>query len=155
MTTTQKTLTISIVILTLILLFFTYEKNIISVTDVATSTQTPSVEKMILTVFIQDKKAAEISDCGVTQKVTYEIPRTTGVANASLKLLFENELAQYGEYDSVTIENAIAKVKLKNEIPSLSSCQVGHLTSVLTDTLTQYSTIKSVELYSPTQKIEF
>ncbi len=121
-----------------------------------------SSELMSLTLYIQNKEVAKTSDCGVTKKVVYQVPKTSAVADASLKILFENELSQYGMYKSVAISNGIAKVNLTSEntplgfpISSLSSCQISHLTSVLKDTLTQYSTIKSVELYSPRGKIEF
>lgn len=153
MTTIQKIFTICIIFATIVLLFFIYEQEILP--DLKAVTATPPIEKMTLTVYVQNKKIAEMTDCEATQKITYEIPRTTQVADASLKILFENELAEFGEYDSVTVVNNVARVKIKNEIQSLSSCEAGHLTSVLTDTLTQYPTITSVELYSPKTKIEF
>lgn len=117
-------------------------------------------ESMPLTVYIQDKSVA--NRCDATKAVTYQVPKTTGVADASLDLLFKEELSNYGVYSSVNIENTVAKVQLKNDtLPSsrpyssLSSCEVGHLTSVLKDTLTQYGSIKSVQLYSPQGKIQF
>ena len=123
---------------------------------------TTSPELMSLTLYVQNKEIAQKSDCGVTKKVIYQVPKTTAVADASLKILFGNELSQYGVYKSVSISNGVAKVMLASDImPSgfpisaLSSCQISHLTSVLKDTLTQYSTIKSVELYSQKGKIEF
>ena len=86
-----------------------------------------------------------------------EIPKTKDVADKSLRILFSDELAWYGNYISVWIENKIAKINL---VPAsqggLSSCQAEHLMSVLTDTLTEYETIEKVELYDPTgNKIEF
>jgi hypothetical protein len=126
------------------------------------SGSTVSSETMSLTLYVQDKEIAQKSDCGVTKKVIYQVPKTTAVADASLKILFGDELSQYGVYKSVSITNSVAKVMLVSDnmpsgfpITALSSCQISHLTSVLKDTLTQYSTIKSVELYSPRGKIEF
>ena len=126
------------------------------------SGSTASPELMSLTLYVQNKEVAQKSDCGVTKKVIYQVPKTTAVADASLKILFGNELSQYGVYKSVSISNGVAKVMLVSDnmpsgfpISALSSCQISHLTSVLKDTLTQYSTIKSVELYSPRGKIEF
>lgn len=119
-------------------------------------------ELMSLTVYIQDKAALAADRCDATKAVVYKVSKTTAVADTSLKLLFKDELANYGIYSSVSIENTVAKVQLThNNLPSgrpyssLSSCEIGHLTSVLTDTLTQYDSIKSVQLYSPTGKIEF
>ncbi len=112
---------------------------------------TDGPELMSLTVYRQDKAALAADRCDAT-----------AVADASLKLLFEEELAYYGAYASVSIENSIAKVQLAGTaLPSgrpyssLSSCEIGHITSVLTDTLTQYSSIKSVQLYSPRGRIQF
>lgn len=119
-------------------------------------------EMMEITLFIQDKNMAQMSDCGATYKTTRQIPKTTGVLNASLEILFQEELAQYGEYDSVKIEAGIAQVRLKNSltakgvpISSLSSCEVGRLLSVLEDTLTQYPGVSAVELFSPEGKVVF
>ncbi|MES2985594.1 MAG: hypothetical protein V4686_00530 [Patescibacteria group bacterium] len=122
---------------------------------VSTSTNATSTETMVLTVYLQDKEVARVSDCRVTKKATFEIPKTTGVADASLKYLFGEELKKFGVYKSVSIENGVAKVLLADEIGSLSSCESGHIMGVLTDTLTQYPTIQKVELYGPLGKIEF
>jgi hypothetical protein len=117
---------------------------------------------MQLTLYIQDKAALAADRCDATVKVTFQVPKTTAVADASLALLFAEELAYYGVYKSVRIANGVAQVNLAgNTLPdgrqysSLSSCESGHLTSVLRDTLTQYNTITSVELYRPAGKIEF
>jgi hypothetical protein len=122
-----------------------------------------SGEQMSLSVYVQDKELSETKmDCRITKKVTYTVPKVATVADASLKILFENELAEYAVYKSVTVSGGVAKVMLGSEnmpsgypINGLSSCESGHLLSVLNDTLTQYPTIKSVELYSPNGKIEF
>lgn len=121
-----------------------------------------TVELMSLNLYIQDKEAAKTSDCRVTKKIIVQVPKTPAVADASLKILFEEELAQYGYYRSVSISNGIAKVMLGSgmtaqgtPISGLSSCEKGHLLAVLKDTLTQYKTIQSVEVYSPEGKIEF
>ncbi len=126
---------------------------------------TSSQELMPLTLYIQNREATirtEGADCGVTQKVVYQVPKTTAVADTSLKILFQQELAPYGKYKSVTIVNRVAKVMLTSDkdatgksVGSLSSCQTQHLFAVLKDTLTQYPSITSVELHSPQGKIEF
>jgi len=112
-------------------------------------------EMMSLAVYIQDKEIAYVSDCGATKKVIYEVPKTFGVADASLKILFEKELAQYGTYKSVKIEDGVAKVLIDRKFISLASCESAHLTSVITDTLTQYESARSIELQDENGKIEF
>lgn len=114
-------------------------------------------DSMFITLYLQDKEIAETNDCSVTYPVDFEIPRTEDVADKSLRILFSSELAWYGNYVSINVENKIAHI---NVVPAsqggLSSCQAGHLMSVLTGTLTQYETIEKVELYDPTgNKIEF
>lgn len=154
-----------IAILVLLGLYLTSDKTIVDQNPlVVNSTTTVSVtdEKMDLVVYLQDKDIAATSDCRVTKKTTIQVPKTVAVANASLEFLFSDELKAYGVYDSVEIVNGTAKVMLKSDmtpagspISSLSSCQSGHLLSVLKDTLTQYDTIKSVKLYSPKAEIIF
>lgn len=119
-------------------------------------------EFMNISVYIQNKEVAKVKDCGATSLTSYQVPKTTAVADVSLRVLFSDELSMYGKYKSVTISNGIAKIMLDSDmtpknypIGSLSSCESSHLMSVLTKTLTQYNTIKSVELYSPKGKIEF
>jgi len=115
-----------------------------------------------LVVYLQDKDAALKSDCGITYPKNIQVSKTTAVADASLKYLFENELSEYGNYESVVVKDNVARVTISNDndpsglkISSLSSCESTHLRAVLEDTLTQYKTITSVELYSPLEKIEF
>ena len=130
---------------------------------VSTSTATtPPSETMSLIVYLQDKEMAKTKDCGITKKVTYQIPITSAVANASLEILFDSELSKYGVYKSVSVAGGVAKVVLASDktpegrpIGGLSSCESSHLMSVIKDTLTQYKSIKSVELYSPEGKILF
>lgn len=119
-------------------------------------------ETMILNVYIQNKNIAENTDCSVTKKIVYIVPKTLAVSDVSLKILFKDELAEYGVYDSVRISSGTAKILLKNitlpsgkDFSSLSSCQIGHLLSVLNDTLTQYKTITKIELYTPKGQVEF
>lgn len=135
----------------------TYTLNLVSVSGELDNVP----ESMTLSVYTQDKNKLA-SSCGITKKETFQIPKTLAVADASLRFLFTEELSMYGVYQSVTIEDKIAKIQLASDtIPtgrpysSLSSCEVEHLTSVLKETLTQYDSITSVELYSPEGKIDF
>jgi len=121
-----------------------------------------SVEFMDLILYIQDRAQVATNSCSVTHKAFYRIPKTTAVADASLRILFAEELYSYGSYKSVTIVNSVAKVMLESNLTkagkpicSLSSCESSHLLSVLNDTLTQYNSIKSVELLSPQGPIQF
>ena len=117
--------------------------------------QDENQDMMNLTVYVQDEASVETVSCGTTKIQKFRIPRTTAVADASLKLLFEEELAKFGTYKSVNIKNGIAEILIDKRFTSLSSCESQHLMSVLEDTLTQYDTVKSIELYSPQGKIEF
>lgn len=115
-----------------------------------------------ITVYLQDKNAVLYDDCGITYPKEILIPRTTAVADMSLTYLFENELSQYGNYESVVITDGVAQITLSNQddptglkISSLSSCESRHLFAVLQDTLMQYETIISIELHSPSGKIDF
>ncbi|MFA7252295.1 MAG: hypothetical protein WC027_00345 [Candidatus Paceibacterota bacterium] len=121
-----------------------------------------AVEFVELILYIQDKTQVATNSCSITHQVVYKIPKTTAVADASLRILFNGELFSYGSYKSVTIVNGVAKVMLESNltkagkpIGSLSSCESSHLLSVLRDTLTQYDSIKSVELLSPQGSIQF
>ncbi len=155
----MKKLNIALIIfiITILLVIFTTSQSKPKVTPPATSK-----DQTVLTLYIQNKEVAKTSDCRVTYPVTYKVPKTTAVADASLKILFNEELARYGVYKSVTITNSVAKVTLESDmdpkgkpLSALSSCESGHLMAVLNDTLTQYPTISSVELFSPKGKIEF
>jgi hypothetical protein len=167
---TKVVTTLVVVIIALVVWFaLTANKNTNEITPVISApitesenTDTNENEFMNITVHLQDKEVALKSDCGVTYPKIVKVPKTKGVADASLKYLFTNELSQYGKYESILIKENIAQVVISNEndpmglkISSLSSCESGHLLSVLNDTLTQYENIKSVELYSPFGKIEF
>lgn len=113
-------------------------------------------------IFVQDKEVAKEKDCGVTVKKIVKLPKTSGAMEFSLAILFNSELSRYGKYDSLTVQDGVAKVMLRSSttpsgapLSSLSSCEVQHLTSVLKDTLTQYPGISTVQLYSPEGKVEF
>jgi len=117
---------------------------------------------MNLIVHLQNKEEVLYSDCGITYPKSIQVSKTKAVADVSLKYLFENELSQYGKYESIAINNSIAQITISNEndlkgskISGLSSCESRHLFKVLEKTLTQYETIESIELFSPSGKIEF
>jgi hypothetical protein len=115
-----------------------------------------------ITLFIQNKEIARTSDCGVTQQISKIIPKTNNLIDSAVKVLFEDELSNYGVYEKVEISNKVAKVFLKSEnmpsgrlITGLSSCENQHLFSILKDTISYYQKIETVEIYSPKGKIEF
>jgi hypothetical protein len=129
---------------------------------VETPNASPEVEMMDLTLYVQDKEIAKVSDCSVTKKITVQAPKTLTVADTSLRILFEDELYRYGFYKSVVINDGLARVILDNEntragspISSLSSCESGHLMSVLKNTLMQYDNVLEVQLESPKGVIQF
>jgi len=115
-----------------------------------------------LVVYLQNKSEVLLNDCGVVYARTIQVPSTTAVADASLRYLFNSELAQYGEYQSVVIVDGVAQVTVTNSddpdglrLSGLSSCESGHLMAVLDATLTQYESVTSIALYAPKGKIEF
>ena len=135
------------------------QENIATTTEVLALTED---DYMDISIYIQDKNVARTRDCGLTTKIEYTIPKTPTVTNTVLKILFADELKKYGNYDSVNVVNGVAKVMLTSDMTpegktmdSLSSCESGHLLSVLKDTLKQYESINSVELYSPKGAIMF
>ncbi len=119
-----------------------------------TSTESSS-ELMYLALYIQDRDYVENTSCSVTKKVFYKVPKTSAVADASLKILFSDELSQYATYKSIKIIDGVAKITLGEpvnqdgrSISSLSSCESSHLLAVLEDTLTQYQSINSIEIFN-------
>jgi len=160
-----------IVITLLILAFFVFSRGDTGTKEVGDATQTLPQQTadeevqnrtMTLVLYLQDKQEAVARDCGVTIPTSFQVPHTTGVVDLSLRRLFEEELANFGTYDSVRIVDGVAQVTLKNDrtasgstFGALSSCESRHLMSVLNDTLAQYDTINSVELYTPQGKVEF
>lgn len=164
----KKNIFITILILVIITIFVLYLKSDKMIGDQnplttnSTTTETVDIEKMDLVLYIQDVNSAETIDCRITKKLTVQVPKTEAVADASLKFLFSEELKAYGIYQSVEIVSGTAKVILESDltpsgypIGSLSSCQSGHLLSVIQDTLAQYDSINSVKLYSPKGEIVF
>lgn len=159
-----------IVVIGFVWLSFTNQQNTpdLNTTPVSDLDQTASSSpsennlQMDLVVYVQDVEAAITSDCGITLPQTITVAQTTAVADASLRYLFNNELAQYGEYQAVTVTDQTARVTLASDLTpqgapysSLSTCQSQHLITVLADTLTQYDTISNLELYSPSGQVEF
>ena len=163
----KKNITIALLLLIVIgggyFLYSQNKTNIGPAGDIVKEDNT--IKKMDITVYENDEAASsEFLDCAINKKITVQVPKTEAVADASLRFLFSDELSKYGVYKSVEIASGTAKIMLESDmtpagypIGSLSSCQSQHLLSVLKDTLTQYPTIQSAELYSPKQekRIEF
>lgn len=160
---------ITIVILSLAIMiggYFLYTQNKTNIGpagDIVKEDNT--IEKMDIIVYVNDEAASsEFLDCAINKKITVQVPKSEAIADASLKYLFSTELSKYAVYKSVEIASGTAKIMLESDmtpagypIGALSSCQSQNLFSVLKDTLTQYPSITSVELYSPKQekRIEF
>lgn len=169
----KKIIIIILIIITGVALYLDFRsdkffKEIKTESQVSTTTvvaQTPELTEddyMDIALFVQNKEAAKKTDCRVTTKIEYTILKTPNVTDAVLKILFSDELSKYGVYKSVSIVNGVANVMLASDmtpegrpIASLSSCESGHLLSVLKDTLVQYESIKSVKLFSPKGEIVF
>jgi|GEM_PF-2340215 len=133
--------------------FYDKEKNKTSV-----AVEDNDTETMEIVLFLQDREIARISDCGATTAVTKTIPKTKAVADASLKILFKDELSAFGPYESVKIINGVAEVMLSDEnkiAQHNTSCETGHLHSVVKDTLTQYPTISDIKFVTSKGDIMF
>jgi len=166
MTAYKKLIVALLIVIFVLALWLTYvnQGTNQSTQDVTTNKDSlaTTTELMTLVVYRQNKDEAALRDCGITYPEKIQVQQTTAVVDASLAYLFNDELVRFGDYQSVKIENGVAKVTINNPtdpaglfISSLSSCESGHLLSVLEDTLTQYDSVTSVELYSPAGKIEF
>lgn len=89
------------------------------------------------------------TDCGQTYTVTRVVPKTAGIADASLKaLLAETSPVLSGYYNGVTIKNKVATVDFDG--PALSklnaaACAQTMAKTPIEKTLLQYPTITKVE----------
>lgn len=161
----MKNITIALLLLAILAGgYFLYTQNKQNYEDLSLSTKDEQdVEKMEITVYVNDEAgSSEFLDCAINKKIVVQVPKTEGVADASLRFLFSEELSKYGVYQSVEIASGTAKVMLTSDmtpagypIGSLSSCQSQNLLSVLKDTLVQYPAIQSVKLYYPGGEIMF
>ena len=132
---------------------FTYNKNTLRLENMKT-------EVGVISVTLYTYADANPNyDCSAVKSFTAQVPKTTAIADASLRTLFSIEmpLNRFGTYDSVKIENGIAKVFFYEKMISYSSCESAQLRAIIEKTLTQYPTIQKVELYraSDRSKIEF
>jgi len=116
---------------------------------------------VLLTLHVQDEEIARTSDCGATRTIIRLVPRTESPIDASIRALFARELSTYATYESVTVENGIARILVSKDadpegrtIGSLSSCEGRHLFSVLLETLRQYG-VSEIELHTAEGKVEF
>ena len=116
---------------------------------------------VLLTLDVQDEEIARTSDCGATRTIVRLVPRTDSVVDASIRALFNRELSTYATYESVTVEDGLAKILVSKDadpegrtIGSLSSCEGRHLFSVLLKTLGRYG-VTSIELHTADGKVEF
>ena len=159
----KKNITITLLLLVIIGGgYFLYKQNNNGVTNTVVKEE-DNVEKMDITVYVNDEAgSSEFLDCAVNKKITVQVPKGESITDASLKFLFSGELSKYGVYQSVEIASGTAKVMLASDmtpsgypISGLSSCQTQNMLSVLKDTLTQDSNIKSVKLFSPKGEIVF
>jgi hypothetical protein len=137
-----------------------------------------SSDTMTVKLYFGDKKVIEDSDCRATLPVTRTIPKTTAVADAALRLLFQGVTPQEkaqgltssfdrpsdGEnstgplstfYQGVVVVNEVATVKFSS--PALdylnsAACAQEAVKGPIERTLLQFTSIKSVQ-YSIDGKI--
>lgn len=109
-----------------------------------------SGENMEVTTFTIFKPFLDnLTDCGETYPVTRSVPKTTAVANASMKVLLDEALPELRPYyNGVTIKNGVAIVDFdKAALSRLNSaaCMQTMTKAPIEKTLKQFPTIKSVE----------
>lgn len=89
------------------------------------------------------------TSCGGTYAVTRFVPKTTGVADASMRILLEENLPEIKQYyNGVTIKDGVATVDFDK--PALSrlnsaACMQAMAKTPIEKTLKQFPTIKRVE----------
>lgn len=115
-------------------------------------------ETVKVTFFTYDNQ--DNMDCGATRKMVQYAPKTTGVADASLKALFKNESLDrdslIDSYNSVSIKNGIATVDFDNSALKYldsAACMQASYKAPIEKTLKQFSNIKEVQ-YSIEGKIK-
>ncbi len=114
---------------------------------------------MVVKVFFGNRNLdSEGFSCGTTYSTERRIPKTSSPARAALDALLEgptNAEAEQEYFTSInsgvkiqklTIENGVAKVDFDATIEEAvgGSCRVGAIRSQITNTLMQFSTVKSV-----------
>jgi hypothetical protein len=117
------------------------------------------VETMTVKVFFSNTKLdPEMQFCNKTYPINRIIPKTTGVARAAVEALLKGiskaeEDAGYVDQinagvkiQSLSIKNGIAYIDFNQALQEKvgGSCKVGAISSQITETLKQFSTIKSV-----------
>jgi spore germination protein GerM len=114
---------------------------------------------MVVKVFFGNRNLdPEGFSCGATYSTDRRIPKTSTPARAALEQLLEGPTNAEAEQEyftsinsgvkiqSLTIENGVAKVDFNATIEEAvaGSCRVGAIRSQITNTLMQFSTVKSI-----------
>lgn len=130
--------------------------------DGSGETDDPS-QRTTTTVYIPLVQNGGTIGCGVDIfYAPHTVPKTTGVLDATYKLLFDikmnpeittdgfwNSVAGYTQlhYDHVVIENATAKVYLTGNMYGPGHCSLPEVREQITKTALYYDTVDSVEVY--------
>ena len=124
-------------------------------------------------LYFGDKKVIEESDCAATKPVARYIPKTSAVADATLRLLlqgvtpeigeaqglvssFDNKTGYFGEniesllsyYHGITIVNGVATLKFSGEAMAYlnnTACTQEAVKGSIGDTLLQFPSIKKIQ----------
>ncbi len=119
-----------------------------------------SDESMSVKIFLSDTSAVNDPnfDCSVTEEVERTVPRTLGVARASIEALLRGETPEERDsgyvtninsgvrLNSILIENGIAKIDFNEKFSENlgGSCRVTAIRAQIEDTLKQFSSVSDV-----------
>ncbi|MDD2646924.1 MAG: GerMN domain-containing protein [Patescibacteria group bacterium] len=118
----------------------------------------PATEAMTVKVYFNNDKLDPQVSCNKVFVVDRQVPKTEAVARAAISELLKGPTAverTQGYYTSInpgveiqslTIENGVAKIDFNEQIQNQvgGSCRVAAIRSEITETLKQFSTVKSV-----------
>ncbi|HBU07219.1 MAG TPA: hypothetical protein DEB09_04005 [Candidatus Magasanikbacteria bacterium] len=128
-------------------------------TSIATTTDNIKNDTMIIFVYFPNKLFdSNMVDCSKVFTTERSIIKTSAVGRSALEELFKGPTDQEKEagyfttipegvkIQKLTIENGVAKVDLSKELEYQvgGSCRVGSIIAEITETLKQFSTVKSV-----------
>lgn len=116
--------------------------------NVDVSTTTAGGQTLTVKLYLRDEFQYQ-TDCGAVREVQREIPRTSRVADATLRLLFQEELKELiPSYRGVSISEGVALVDFASSSLSYlnsAACMQQSFKAPIEETLKQFSTVEEVQ----------
>jgi len=116
----------------------------VSETPVATTSETLTVK-----LHLRDQQQIQTSDCSATRVVERTIPKTPRVADAALRLLFQEELTELlPVFQGVTISGGVARLDFRPEALTYlnsAACMQQTFKAPIEKTLKEFPTVQRVE----------